>query len=85
MIEPAVPLAHTRSLPPTPFPGLKAFRQQVRKNARAKGLLGLNKIKGLARHVCLSASSRASRAALNPLQLPPPGPGLLEDVLQQQR
>lgn len=65
--------------------GLKAFRQQVRKNARAKGLLGLNKIKGLARHVCLSASSRASRAALSPLQLPPPGPGLLEDVLQQQR
>ncbi|KAJ7396471.1 Serine/threonine-protein kinase SIK2 [Pitangus sulphuratus] len=29
--------------------GLKAFRQQLRKNARAKGFLGLNKIKGFAR------------------------------------
>ncbi|KTG34918.1 hypothetical protein cypCar_00040551 [Cyprinus carpio] len=29
--------------------GLKAFRQQLRKNTRAKGFLGLNKIKGLAR------------------------------------
>ncbi|KAG8136471.1 hypothetical protein E2320_005052 [Naja naja] len=32
--------------------GLKAFRQQLRKNTRAKGFLGLNKIKGLARQVC---------------------------------
>ncbi|CAB1347329.1 unnamed protein product [Coregonus sp. 'balchen'] len=29
--------------------GLKAFRQQLRKNTRTKGLLGLNKINGLAR------------------------------------
>ncbi|XP_055975203.1 serine/threonine-protein kinase SIK1 [Sorex fumeus] len=66
--------------------GLKAFRQQLRKNPRAKGLLGLNKIKGLARHVCLSASSsRASRAGLGPLQPLSPSPGLLEAVLQQQR
>ncbi|XP_054982537.1 serine/threonine-protein kinase SIK1 [Sorex araneus] len=66
--------------------GLKAFRQQLRKNPRAKGLLGLNKIKGLARHVCLSASSsRASRAGLGPLQPLPPSPGLLDTVLQQQR
>lgn len=65
--------------------GLKAFRQ-LRKSTRAKGLLGLNKIKGLARHVCLStSSSRASRAGLSPLQPPPPSPGLLEAVLRQQR
>ncbi|KAG5852919.1 hypothetical protein ANANG_G00067630 [Anguilla anguilla] len=32
--------------------GLKAFRQQLRKNTRTKGLLGLNKIKGLARQAC---------------------------------
>ncbi|KAG8507174.1 putative serine/threonine-protein kinase SIK1B, partial [Galemys pyrenaicus] len=74
-------------------PGLKAFRQQLRKNARAKGFLGLNKIKGLARQVCQS-SSRAARAGLSPLQLPTQSPGLaggregrslLEEVLHQQR
>ncbi|XP_037380775.1 serine/threonine-protein kinase SIK1 [Talpa occidentalis] len=79
--------------------GLKAFRQQLRKNARAKGFLGLNKIKGLARQVCQpSSSSRATRAGLSPLQLPAPSPGLagggaggregrslLEEVLHQQR
>ncbi|XP_047575090.1 serine/threonine-protein kinase SIK1 isoform X2 [Lutra lutra] len=79
--------------------GLKAFRQQLRKNSRTKGLLGLNKIKGLARQVCLpSCSSRASRGGLSAFQLPAQSPGLhgsgassregrslLEEVLHQQR
>ncbi|XP_047419169.1 serine/threonine-protein kinase SIK1 isoform X2 [Sciurus carolinensis] len=78
--------------------GLKAFRQQLRKNARTKGLLGLNKIKGLARQVCQSSSSRASRGGLGTLHTPIQSPGLqgsgasgregrnlLEEVLQQQR
>lgn len=82
-----------------PSPGLKAFRQQLRKNARTKGFLGLNKIKGLARQVCQpSSSSRATRGGLNAFQLPAPSPGLhgsgassregrslLEEVLHQQR
>ncbi|XP_069059047.1 serine/threonine-protein kinase SIK1 [Pleurodeles waltl] len=75
--------------------GLKAFRQQIRKNARAKGCLGLNKIKGFARHVCQSPSARAARSC--PLQHPVQSScmygsgsgresrGLLEDVLHQQR
>uniref|UniRef100_A0A8C0YEP4 non-specific serine/threonine protein kinase n=1 Tax=Cyprinus carpio carpio TaxID=630221 RepID=A0A8C0YEP4_CYPCA len=47
--------------------GLKAFRQQLRKNTRAKGFLGLNKIKGLARQVCPPTScSRGSRGSLGP-------------------
>ncbi|XP_047419170.1 serine/threonine-protein kinase SIK1 isoform X3 [Sciurus carolinensis] len=83
--------------PVTP-PWLKAFRQQLRKNARTKGLLGLNKIKGLARQVCQSSSSRASRGGLGTLHTPIQSPGLqgsgasgregrnlLEEVLQQQR
>ncbi|XP_034885984.1 serine/threonine-protein kinase SIK1 isoform X2 [Mirounga leonina] len=78
--------------------GLKAFRQQLRKNARTKGLLGLNKIKGLARQVCQPSSSRASRGGLSSFQLPAQSPGLhgsgassregrslLEEVLHQQR
>ncbi|XP_061049841.1 serine/threonine-protein kinase SIK1 isoform X2 [Eubalaena glacialis] len=79
--------------------GLKAFRQQLRKNARTKGFLGLNKIKGLARQVCQpSSSSRTSRGGLSAFQLPAQSPGLhgggaggregrslLEDVLHQQR
>nr|XP_025719339.1 serine/threonine-protein kinase SIK1 isoform X2 [Callorhinus ursinus] len=78
--------------------GLKAFRQQLRKNARTKGLLGLNKIKGLARQVCQPSSSRASRGGLSAFQLPAQSPGLhgsgassregrslLEEVLHQQR
>ncbi|XP_042812582.1 serine/threonine-protein kinase SIK1 [Panthera tigris] len=79
--------------------GLKAFRQQLRKSTRAKGLLGLNKIKGLARQVCPpSSSSRATRGGLSAFQLPAPSPGphgggagsregrsLLEEVLHQQR
>ncbi|XP_012892420.1 PREDICTED: serine/threonine-protein kinase SIK1-like, partial [Dipodomys ordii] len=74
--------------------GLKAFRQQLRKNARTKGFLGLNKIKGLARQVCQS-SSRAPRGALHaPAQSPSlqsgsaggrEGRSLLEEVLHQQR
>ncbi|ELV10329.1 Serine/threonine-protein kinase SIK1 [Tupaia chinensis] len=78
-------------------PGLKAFRQQLRKNARTKGFLGLNKIKGLARQMC-QPSSRASRSGLSTLHPPTPSPGghgsgasgregrsLLEEVLHQQR
>ncbi|KAL6100974.1 sik1 [Pungitius sinensis] len=64
--------------------GLKAFRQQLRKNTRTKGLLGLNKIKGLTRQVFPPLSSnRGSRGA--------PGPAhcehrsMLEEVLHQQR
>lgn len=78
--------------------GLKAFRQQLRKNARTKGFLGLNKIKGLARQVCQPSSSRATRGGLSAFQLPTQNPGvlssgassregrsLLEEVLHQQR
>ncbi|XP_070263211.1 serine/threonine-protein kinase SIK1 [Myotis yumanensis] len=78
--------------------GLKAFRQQLRKNARTKGFLGLNKIKGLARQVCQPSSSRATRGGLSAFQLPAQSPGLhgsgassregrslLEEVLHQQR
>ncbi|KAL8190455.1 UNVERIFIED_CONTAM: Serine/threonine-protein kinase sik2 [Gekko kuhli] len=52
--------------------GLKAFRQQLRKNARAKGFLGLNKIKGLARQVCQSSSARIARNGISPFQHSPP-------------
>nr|XP_020639579.1 serine/threonine-protein kinase SIK1 isoform X1 [Pogona vitticeps] len=48
--------------------GLKAFRQQLRKNARAKGFLGLNKIKGFARQVCQSSSARIARNGMGPFQ-----------------
>uniref|UniRef100_A0A0P6K7L7 non-specific serine/threonine protein kinase n=1 Tax=Heterocephalus glaber TaxID=10181 RepID=A0A0P6K7L7_HETGA len=78
--------------------GLKAFRQQLRKNARTKGFLGLNKIKGLARQMCQASSSRVPRAGLSAFHAPAPSPGLqagssgsresrglLEEVLHQQR
>ncbi|KAJ8246622.1 hypothetical protein GJAV_G00253570 [Gymnothorax javanicus] len=76
--------------------GLKAFRQQLRKNTRAKGLLGLNKIKGLARQVCPpSPCPRGSRGSLSTGVCPPSGlhassgsrdrRSLLEEVLHQQR
>ncbi|XP_026768246.1 serine/threonine-protein kinase SIK2-like isoform X1 [Pangasianodon hypophthalmus] len=76
--------------------GLKAFRQQLRKNSRTKGLLGLNKIKGLARQVCPPTScSRGSRGSLGPTLCPPTGlqgaggprerRSMLEEVLHQQR
>ncbi|CAM4410868.1 unnamed protein product [Lepidochelys olivacea] len=78
--------------------GLKAFRQQLRKNARAKGFLGLNKIKGFARQVCQSSSARAARSGMSPFQHSQQntcmysnggssreGRSLLEEVLQQQR
>ncbi|KAM6162544.1 serine/threonine-protein kinase SIK1 [Erethizon dorsatum] len=78
--------------------GLKAFRQQLRKNARTKGFLGLNKIKGLARQVCQASSSRVPRGGLSAFHTPSPSPGLqggsssgregrslLEEVLHQQR
>ncbi|TSM60520.1 Serine/threonine-protein kinase SIK2 [Bagarius yarrelli] len=76
--------------------GLKAFRQQLRKNSRTKGLLGLNKIKGLTRHVCPPSScSRGSRGSLGPTLCPPTGlqcaggprerRSMLEEVLHQQR
>ncbi|KAL6081575.1 hypothetical protein STEG23_005234, partial [Scotinomys teguina] len=77
--------------------GLKAFRQQLRKNARTKGFLGLNKIKGLARQVCQS-SIRAPRGGMSTFHPPAPSSGLqgctassregrslLEEVLHQQR
>lgn len=77
--------------------GLKAFRQQLRKNARTKGFLGLNKIKGLARQVCQS-SIRAPRGGMSTFHTPAPSSGLqgctassregrnlLEEVLHQQR
>uniref|UniRef100_F6W0L0 non-specific serine/threonine protein kinase n=1 Tax=Monodelphis domestica TaxID=13616 RepID=F6W0L0_MONDO len=78
--------------------GLKAFRQQLRKNTRAKGLLGLNKINGLARQACQASSGRATRGCLNSSQHYQPNPclyssggkgregeNLLEEVLHQQR
>ncbi|XP_067401279.1 serine/threonine-protein kinase SIK1 isoform X3 [Emydura macquarii macquarii] len=78
--------------------GLKAFRQQLRKNARAKGFLGLNKIKGFARQVCQSSSARAARSGTSPFQHSQQNTcmysnggssretrSLLEEVLQQQR
>ncbi|KAA8578773.1 hypothetical protein FQN60_004527 [Etheostoma spectabile] len=47
--------------------GLKAFRQQLRKSTRTKGLLGLNKIKGLTRQVVVPPScNRGSRGSLGP-------------------
>ncbi|XP_048834343.1 serine/threonine-protein kinase SIK2-like [Brienomyrus brachyistius] len=54
--------------------GIRAFRQQFRKTSRTKGLLGLNKIKGLSRHSCAPSSTgpREHRS-------------LLEEVLLQQR
>uniref|UniRef100_A0A8C2BQN5 non-specific serine/threonine protein kinase n=1 Tax=Cyprinus carpio TaxID=7962 RepID=A0A8C2BQN5_CYPCA len=76
--------------------GLKAFRQQLRKNTRAKGFLGLNKIKGLARQVCPPTScSRGSRGSLGPPLCSPSSlqssssprerRSMLEEVLHQQR
>ncbi|XP_040842610.1 serine/threonine-protein kinase SIK1 isoform X1 [Ochotona curzoniae] len=68
--------------------GLKAFRQQLRRSARTKGFLGLNKIKGLARQVCQASTGRT------PTQSPGlqggssgsrEGRSMLEDVLLQQR
>uniref|UniRef100_A0A8C7PZ38 non-specific serine/threonine protein kinase n=1 Tax=Oncorhynchus mykiss TaxID=8022 RepID=A0A8C7PZ38_ONCMY len=66
--------------------GLKAFRQQLRKNTRTKGLLGLNKINGLARQICPLTSDHSSRGSRGSI-----GPtinehrSMLEEVLQQQR
>ncbi|XP_072470936.1 serine/threonine-protein kinase SIK1 [Notamacropus eugenii] len=78
--------------------GLKAFRQQLRKNTRTKGFLGLNKINGLARQVCQASSGRTPRGCLSSPQHYQPntclyssggksgeGGNLLEEVLQQQR
>ncbi|XP_047193197.1 serine/threonine-protein kinase SIK1 [Scophthalmus maximus] len=64
--------------------GLKAFRQQLRKNTRTKGLLGLNKIKGLTRQVVPPLScNRGSRGSLGPAL--PEHRSMLEEVLHQQR
>lgn len=64
--------------------GLKAFRQQLRKNTRTKGLLGLNKIKGLTRQVVpLPSCNRGSRGALGPALSE--HRSMLEEVLHQQR
>ncbi|XP_072300752.1 serine/threonine-protein kinase SIK1 [Eucyclogobius newberryi] len=64
--------------------GLKAFRQQLRKNTRTKGLLGLNKIKGLTRQAAPPPScSRCSRGSLGPALSE--HRSMLEEVLHQQR
>uniref|UniRef100_A0A3Q3BSE8 non-specific serine/threonine protein kinase n=1 Tax=Kryptolebias marmoratus TaxID=37003 RepID=A0A3Q3BSE8_KRYMA len=64
--------------------GLKAFRQQLRKNTRTKGLLGLNKIKGLTRQVVPPPScNRGSRGSLSPAFSE--HRSMLEEVLHQQR
>ncbi|KAM9850802.1 serine/threonine-protein kinase SIK1 [Aulostomus maculatus] len=64
--------------------GLKAFRQQLRKNTRTKGLLGLNKIKGLTRQVVPPPScNRGSRGSLSPALSE--HRSMLEEVLHQQR
>ncbi|KAM6985796.1 serine/threonine-protein kinase SIK1 [Aplochiton taeniatus] len=64
--------------------GLKAFRQQLRKNTRTKGLLGLNKIKGLARQVIPPPTcNRGSRGSLCPALAE--HRSMLEEVLHQQR
>lgn len=78
--------------------GLKAFRQQLRKNTRTKGLLGLNKIKGLARQMCQFQSFRSGRNSFSPFLHPQldttagfcsTGSGrdkiILEELLHQQR
>ncbi|KAM9710708.1 serine/threonine-protein kinase SIK1 [Menidia menidia] len=64
--------------------GLKAFRQQLRKNTRTKGLLGLNKIKGLTRQaVPPPACNRGSRGSIGPALSE--HRSMLEEVLHQQR
>ncbi|KAF6730302.1 Serine/threonine-protein kinase SIK2 [Oryzias melastigma] len=64
--------------------GLKAFRQQLRKNTRTKGLLGLNKIKGLTRQVVSPPScNRGSRGSIGPAFSE--HRSMLEEVLHQQR
>lgn len=69
------------SLSPT---GLKAFRQQLRKNTRTKGFLGLNKIKGLTRQVAAPPPcNRGSRGSLGPALSE--HRSMLEEVLHQQR
>uniref|UniRef100_A0A8C7ZJU0 non-specific serine/threonine protein kinase n=1 Tax=Oryzias sinensis TaxID=183150 RepID=A0A8C7ZJU0_9TELE len=63
--------------------GLKAFRQQLRKNTRTKGLLGLNKIKGLTRQVVSPPScNRGSRGSIGPAFSE--HRSMLEEVLHQQ-
>lgn len=70
--------------PPVTPPGLKAFRQQLRKNTRTKGFLGLNKIKGLTRQVVAPpACNRGSRGSLGPALSE--HRSMLEEVLHQQR
>ncbi|XP_020504428.1 serine/threonine-protein kinase SIK1 [Labrus bergylta] len=64
--------------------GLKAFRQQLRKNTRTKGLLGLNKIKGLTRQAAPPAScNRGSRGSIGPALSE--HRSMLVEVLHQQR
>ncbi|KAM4558165.1 serine/threonine-protein kinase SIK1 isoform 2-T2 [Odontesthes bonariensis] len=64
--------------------GLKAFRQQLRKNTRTKGLLGLNKIKGLTRQVAPPPPcNRGSRGSIGPALSE--HRSMLEEVLHQQR
>ncbi|KAM6979297.1 serine/threonine-protein kinase SIK1 [Tautogolabrus adspersus] len=64
--------------------GLKAFRQQLRKNTRTKGLLGLNKIKGLTRQAAPPPScNRGSRGSIGPALSE--HRSMLVEVLHQQR
>ncbi|KAG7258878.1 hypothetical protein CRUP_018565 [Coryphaenoides rupestris] len=64
--------------------GLKAFRQHLRKNTRTKGLLGLNKIKGVTRQAVPPPScNRGSRGSLGPTLSE--HRSMLEEVLHQQR
>uniref|UniRef100_UPI00398EC099 serine/threonine-protein kinase SIK1 isoform X2 n=1 Tax=Pristiophorus japonicus TaxID=55135 RepID=UPI00398EC099 len=60
-------------------PGLKPFRQQLRKSTRAKGFFGLNKITGFTRQVWLSPSCMGPRNRLS-LQQPPSSPQQIVSV-----
>uniref|UniRef100_A0A3B3US77 non-specific serine/threonine protein kinase n=1 Tax=Poecilia latipinna TaxID=48699 RepID=A0A3B3US77_9TELE len=80
---PAVSFQEGRRASDTSLTQLKAFRQQLRKNTRTKGLLGLNKIKGLTRQaVPPPTSNRGSRGSLGPAFSE--HRSMLEEVLHQQ-
>ncbi|XP_059895757.1 serine/threonine-protein kinase SIK1 [Gadus macrocephalus] len=82
---PAASFQEGRRASDTSLPqGLKAFRQQLRKNTRTKALLGLNKIKGLTRQAAPPPScNRGSRGSLGPTLSE--HRSMLEEVLHQQR
>uniref|UniRef100_A0A8C5F4G7 non-specific serine/threonine protein kinase n=1 Tax=Gadus morhua TaxID=8049 RepID=A0A8C5F4G7_GADMO len=82
---PAASFQEGRRASDTSLPqGLKAFRQQLRKNTRTKALLGLNKIKGLTRQAAQPPfCNRGSRGSLGPTLSE--HRSMLEEVLHQQR